>query len=42
MKHIQNGIDWKFYNDYSFKEIIKMKNDGTEESKYWVYLHKKE
>lgn len=41
MKQIAKGIDWRFYEDYSAKEIFDMKLDGSEESKYWAYTHKR-
>jgi len=39
MRHISNGRDWRFYEQYSIREILKMKVDGTEEDKYWAWLH---
>ena len=41
MKHIAKGRDWRFYKQYSAKEILKMKWDGTEEDKYWAWTHRR-
>jgi len=41
MKHIAKGRDWRFYEQYSVAEILKMKMDGSEEDKYWVWSHKR-
>jgi len=40
MKQIKHGRDWRFYTQYSVKEILQMKLDGTEEDKYWAWLHR--
>jgi len=41
MKQIRHGRDWRFYSQYSIKEILQMKLDGTEEDKYWIWLHRR-
>ena len=37
MKHIDNGVDWRFYEQYSVKEILAMKLDGSEDDKQHIY-----
>ncbi len=37
MKHIEAGRDWRFYEQYSFMEILKMKLDGSEIQKYDIW-----
>ena len=37
MKHIEAGRDWNFYEQYSAKEILRMKLDGTEDWKLNVW-----
>ena len=37
MKHIRQGTDWHFYEQYSIKEILNMKLDGTEEQKMQLW-----
>lgn len=41
LRHISNGKDWRFYEQCTLKEILKMKLDGTEEDKLWVWAHRK-
>jgi len=41
MKHIEKGRDWRFYHQYSYGEILKMKLDGTEEQKMEAWGHKR-
>ena len=41
MKHIERGRDWRFYEQYSIGEILRMKLDGTEEAKYWIWHHRR-
>ena len=39
MKHIEKGRDWRFYEQYTAEEILKMKLDGSEESKMKLWGH---
>ena len=39
MKHIEKGRDWNFYEQYTGKEILEMKIDGTEEGKMKIWKH---
>jgi len=41
MKHIAKGRDWHFYEQYTAKEILRMKLDGTEQQKMEIWSHRR-
>jgi len=40
-RHTEKGRDWRFYEQYSISEILKMKFDGSEIQKYDVWCHRR-
>jgi len=40
MRHLAKGRDWRFYEQYSIGEILKMKVDGSETEKMNMWMRR--